>query len=88
LGLRFPTALPVFFDEHGIAAHILGFALAIELLVLGPGSIRFPLLLVDAAKVICVLRPPLLVTLTFPASAAFCAAARPLAFFETRVRKE
>lgn len=80
--------LPVFLYERGIATNILGIALAIELLVLSPGSIRLLLLLVNAAKIIWVLRSPLLIELAFLTSATFCPAASLLAFLEARVGNE
>jgi hypothetical protein len=82
----FPAALPVLFDKRGIAMNIFRVALAIAFLVLSPGSIHFLLLLVNAAKIIRMLRSPLLIGLTFLLSPTFFAAAGCLSLFEARIR--
>jgi len=84
--LCFPAALPVLFDERGIAMNIFRVTLPIASLVLSPGSIHFLLLLVNAAKIVRMLRSPLLVGLTFLLSPTFFAAADCLSLFEARIR--
>ena len=80
--------LPVFLDERGIAADILRAALTVPFLVLRPGSIRFLLLLVIAAKVIRVLQSPLLVGCAFADLLALQATASRLSFLEARIWDE
>jgi hypothetical protein len=86
LKLRLPTLRSAFFDKLGIAADICRVLLAIPSLVFSPGAIGFLLLLVGPAKIIRMLRPPLLIGLTFLLSPTFLATAGSLSFFEAGIR--
>jgi hypothetical protein len=80
------TPRPAFFNELGIAADIVRVPLTILSLVFSPGAIGFLLLLVNAAKIIGMLRSPLLIGLTFLPLPTFLAAGGSLSLFEARIR--